>query len=141
MGIQSPVGRVALVTLLGLNEQPELQATIAGWLDDKLLEIWATAGVLDWLPKSVLSLLFLQAGAYFVGRWSEGMARSARVGAADKPLSAVAQRWIGIAHLSYEVQLFLIIALLMGIFTALAPNAILNAEGFWRFLFGITSGG
>jgi hypothetical protein len=87
---------------LGLNEQPELQATIAGWLDDKLLEIWATAGVLDWLPKSVLSLLFLQAGAYFVGRWSEGMARSARVGAADKPLSAVAQRWIGIAHLSYE---------------------------------------
>ena len=46
----------------------------------------------------------------------------------------MAGRWIGIAHGFYILHVVLIVVLLVGVFTALAPNMILIAEGLYGFL-------
>ena len=135
MAIQSSVFGLALFGLLGLDARPEMQAAVTAWLDDRLLVVWQAASVSSWMPKSVLSLLFLQAVAYLAGVGSEGMARSARADTENRSPSAVAQRWVAIAHGCYLAHLIVTVALLVGIFTALAPNAILIAEELWKFLF------
>ena len=132
--IQSAVGGLALVGLLSLGGWPEIQAALESWLDDKLLAVWKAASLSELLPKGVLSLLLLQAAAYLTGFGSETMACWARADSGEKPPSAVARRWVSIAQGFYVAQVVLVVALIVGIFTALAPNAILILGHLWRFL-------
>ena len=61
------------------------------------------------------------------------VASSARADSRDAHPSGVARRWIGIAHGFYIIHVVLIVVLLVGVFTALAPNVILIAEGLYGF--------
>ncbi len=132
--IQTAVAGLALFGLLGLGAQPEMQAALAKSLNDGLLAAWKATSVSEWLPKSVLTLLLLQALAHLAGLGAESMARSARADSGDASPSAVALRRIGIAHGFYLIHVALIVMLLVGIFTALAPNVILIAKGVYGFL-------
>jgi hypothetical protein len=134
--LQTTVAGLALVGLMGLKGNPEIQAVLAAWLNENLLDFWNAAKVSVWMPKSVLSLLLLQAASHLCGIASEAMARSARVGTRDTSPSAVASRWIEIARVCYFTHAVLIFILLVVIFTALAPNAIIIAREMWNYLFG-----
>lgn len=133
--IQFSVGGLALIVLLRLAGQPALAAAVGGWLDDNLLAIWGAASVSQWMPKVVLSLLFFQAAVYLAAVGSETRARWARADVVERTPSTLARRWIEIARALYAVHACIIVAVVVNVFLAVAPNSVLIAKGAWSFFF------